>query len=81
MPSAGTVLRALVLEEAVFGAGLEEFDFLDGDEAYKFKWATGVRRLYDVVVYRPSWWGRARCLLGGVGALAKSEVKRWIRRS
>ena len=39
------------MEEDVFGAGLKEYDFLDGTEEYKLRWATGQRRLYDVEVY------------------------------
>ena len=78
--SPGTILRALVLRDTVFGSDLEEFDFLDGDEAYKFQWATGVRALYDLSIARPSRRGRARTLLGGLKALAKDEVKHMLGR-
>jgi CelD/BcsL family acetyltransferase involved in cellulose biosynthesis len=73
--SPGTVLRMLTLQEDVFGAGLAEFDFLDGDEAYKFQWATGVRRLFDVDLFRPSALGRAAALARGVVGLARAAWK------
>jgi glycosyltransferase involved in cell wall biosynthesis/CelD/BcsL family acetyltransferase involved in cellulose biosynthesis len=63
--SPGTALATIVLEEDVFGAGLHELDFLDGGEAYKASFATGVRRLYDLEVFRPTPWGRARALARG----------------
>ncbi len=78
--SPGTILRAIVLRDMVFGSGLREFDFLDGDEAYKFQWATGVRGLYDLHIARPSRRGRARVLLGGIKELAKDEVKHMLGR-
>lgn len=42
--SVGTVLLGSVIEHC-FRAGLDEFDFLRGDEPYKLRWATGARRL------------------------------------
>ena len=74
--SPGTILRALVLERDVFDAGLEVFDFLDGDEAYKLDWATDRVRLFDVVVRRRTLEGRLRALAGGAMQLAKGEVRR-----
>jgi CelD/BcsL family acetyltransferase involved in cellulose biosynthesis len=63
--SPGLVLRGLILRDEVFGAGLCEYDFLDGAEAYKARWTTRVRRLFDVEVYRPGLRGRLRCALRG----------------
>jgi CelD/BcsL family acetyltransferase involved in cellulose biosynthesis len=59
----GTVLRWITLEEDVFGQGLSAYDFMDGDEAYKFEWTDRVRTLFDIVVERPSPWGRLRTLV------------------
>lgn len=73
--SPGTVLRALLLRDGVFGAGLTEFDFLDGDEAYKFQWATGVRRLFDLEVFAPGVVGRARALSRGAVGLARDSAR------
>ena len=74
--SPGTVLTTIVLEEDVFGAGLAEYDFLDGTEAYKLSLATGERRLYDVRLYRPSFLGRARALTRGALHLVRRLVRR-----
>lgn len=66
----GNVLRTIALEEDVFGAGLVDYDFMDGDEAYKWDWTENVRVLFDIVVEKPSLLGRARTLVrGGVGLL------------
>jgi glycosyltransferase involved in cell wall biosynthesis/CelD/BcsL family acetyltransferase involved in cellulose biosynthesis len=64
--SPGTALQMLLLEDEVFGRGLAEYDFLDGSETYKTTFATGVRRLFDLDVYRPTRRGRATCVLGGL---------------
>lgn len=74
--SPGTVLRALLLRDGVFAAGLTEFDFLDGDEAYKFQWATDVRRLFDLTVHAPGLLGRARVLRAGARGLVREAVRR-----
>ena len=82
--SPGLVLQGRLLEEDVLGAGLEECDFLDGDEAYKLSWSTGVRRLFDITIRRNSRRGRWTAALGGLDALARSEGKRalaFLRRS
>jgi CelD/BcsL family acetyltransferase involved in cellulose biosynthesis len=67
LSSPGTTLTSIVLEDDVFRAGLSEYDFLDGTEPYKLSLATGERRLYDVRLYRSTFFGRARAL--GRGAL------------
>ncbi len=69
--SPGLVLQALVLEEDVFGGGLDEYDFLDGAEPYKRRWASGARRLFDVTLRRPTLSGRLTALARGVPRLAK----------
>jgi glycosyltransferase involved in cell wall biosynthesis/CelD/BcsL family acetyltransferase involved in cellulose biosynthesis len=73
--SPGTVLRGLLLRDGVFGAGLSEFDFLDGDEAYKFQWATGVRPLFDLTVPSAGSAGRVGALVTGAAALARDLLR------
>lgn len=68
--SPGLVLQAIILEEDVFGGGLREYDFLDGTEDYKLRWATGRRRLFDVEVHRPTPLGGGTSLLHGAARLA-----------
>ena len=77
--SPGTALLWTVLEEDVFGAGLVEYDFLDGGEAYKRSFASGHRALYDVTAFRPTRWGRARARIAGAVALAKDAARRRLR--
>ena len=74
--SPGLVLQAALIEHDVIGAGLGECDFLDGEESYKFSWSTGIRRLYDVTIRPQTRRGRIGALLGGLGALTKSELQR-----
>ncbi len=72
--SPGVALQAIVMEEDVFGAGLEEYDFLDGTEAYKLRWATGERRLFDVVIFPPTLRGRASALVRGAARIAYDAI-------
>lgn len=74
--SPGLVLQAIVLEEDVFGGGLREYDFLDGTEDYKLRWATGRRRLFDVEVFRPTPLGGATSLVHGAARLAFDLLRR-----
>lgn len=74
--SLGTSLTMIALEDDVFGrglaeGGLAEYDFLDGDEPYKLSLATGVRRLYDLEVRRPTLRARTALLARGLVALAR----------
>ena len=78
--SPGTVLNAIVLEQDVFGRGLREYDFLDGDEAYKLRFSDGVRRLYDIRLFPRGRWPRVRAMIGGITRIVKSEVKRLLRK-
>jgi CelD/BcsL family acetyltransferase involved in cellulose biosynthesis len=73
--SPGSALRAILLEEDVFGRGFAEYDLLDGDEPYKRDWASGARRLFDVEVFRPGWPGHARALARGVPALLRDLLR------
>jgi len=52
--SPGEVLIRFLLEDAV-ARGLREFDFTIGSEAFKFRFATVVRRVYRLRVYRRTW--------------------------
>src|SRR5262245_59047567 len=59
----GTVLLGKLIGDA-FADGLEEFDFLRGDEAYKMRWANGQRTLIA-----------ARAVGRGVRAFADAQVR------
>ena len=47
--SAGTVLLSLILEQA-FNEGCSEFDFLRGNEEYKYFWTQNARRNYMLFI-------------------------------
>lgn len=51
--SPGLVLTGLSIESAI-QRGLKRFDFLRGDEAYKFDWATSTRETVVVKLARPN---------------------------
>jgi glycosyltransferase involved in cell wall biosynthesis/CelD/BcsL family acetyltransferase involved in cellulose biosynthesis len=76
----GTVLRTIGLEEDVFGRGLEAYDFMDGDEAYKDDWTDLRHVLFDVVVDRPTPLGRARALVRTTEGFARRAAKSLLRR-
>lgn len=69
--SPGEVLIRLLLEDAI-GRGLKELDFTVGSEAFKFRFANHVRR-----VYRVRAWQRG---VERVPALLLEGLKAWLRR-
>jgi CelD/BcsL family acetyltransferase involved in cellulose biosynthesis len=73
--SPGLVLRALILRDEVFGRGLTSYDFLDGAEAYKSRWTSAVRRLFDVEVHHPGLAGRVGCVLLGAPHLLRDLLR------
>ncbi len=50
--SVGLVLMAMSIQSAI-GEGCQEYDFLHGDEAYKFHWAPSVRRISHFLISPP----------------------------
>src|SRR5258708_7045899 len=82
--SAGSVLINLAVEQA-FEGGLDEFDFLKGEERYKTLWATAVRQELEVSLYNQTWRGRLwhtllglRATLGSVKHAVKDTLT-WRR--
>lgn len=73
--SVGLVTIGLTIKEAI-EEGAVEYDFLHGDESYKFLWASEVRPLFRIELYPPGVAGRMHHQ--GVGAVAatKKLVKR-----
>jgi CelD/BcsL family acetyltransferase involved in cellulose biosynthesis len=69
--SPGEVLIRCLLEDAV-GRGLREFDFTVGSESFKYRFATVVRRVYRVRLYRRAW--------EHLPALARDALKRLLPR-
>ena len=60
--SAGLVMMGCAIEDAI-RTGHDEFDFLEGDQAYKFQWAANTRRTVSVCFFdrrvRSQWaWSR-----------------------
>ncbi|MFV1958819.1 MAG: GNAT family N-acetyltransferase [Planctomycetota bacterium] len=72
LESPGMVLQAIVLEEDVFGRGRAEYDFLDGAEEYKQRWATDRRRVFDVRLGRH---GPAAAAMGGLPHLLRDALR------
>jgi len=69
--SVGRLLNAHLVERA-FEDVLQEFDFLPGDDAYKYDWTSLRRHLYSFVAYRPSLKGMA---LFGAQELAMGTLR------
>jgi len=57
---AGVVLRCHVMKDACLGTGRHELDLLEGCQAWKLRWACGVRPLLDTDVFPSTIGGRAR---------------------
>lgn len=70
--SPGTLLHAAAIENA-FRMGLQEYDFLSGDEPYKNRWCTQSREIHHLALFneRP----------GSVAAFAALVSARWTLRS
>ncbi|MDJ0975203.1 MAG: GNAT family N-acetyltransferase [Planctomycetota bacterium] len=79
-PSPGTLLLYLTLRDQLFGTDAQVYDFLDGDEAYKSRWRSGTRRLYDVEVDLRRDRGGMRGFGAALKTLVKEELKRRVRR-
>jgi CelD/BcsL family acetyltransferase involved in cellulose biosynthesis len=69
--SPGEVLIRCLLEDAV-ARGLREFDFTVGSEGFKYRFATVVRRVFRVRLYRRAW--------DYLPALARDTLKRSLAR-
>ncbi|QQG64709.1 GNAT family N-acetyltransferase [Desulfobulbus oligotrophicus] len=72
--SPGAVLVMHVLE-ACCTKGLQEFNFLQGDEGYKSTWTTEARPLYQLVIYQRNW----RAGLRQGGQRAKTMLRKIVR--
>lgn len=53
----GKVLMTHLIKEC-FDKQMAEFDFLRGDESYKFDWTNKYRQNMRIMLFRPSLWGR-----------------------
>ena len=76
----GVFLMAHLIELSCRDTGIQEFDFLRGDEAYKIPWSTGSRWVHDVVVPGDGLLGRApAAAIAARWKLAESERLRKVR--
>jgi CelD/BcsL family acetyltransferase involved in cellulose biosynthesis len=73
--SPGTVLMYKVIEEA-FSRGLSEFDFLRGNESYKYGWTKNERPLYAARAYRKSFRGNLSKTVSHSKDFLKKRLKR-----
>ena len=71
--SPGTVLFTLSIREAI-NSGMREYDFLQGDESYKFNWANAKRQCFSIFVYNKTFIGS----LLYTSFLLKSHLKKTL---
>ena len=71
----GTVILHDAIEEA-FDGNYAEFNFLQGEEDYKYKWTKTHRILYDIVVYHSNLPGRATRLRDTMKRAMKTALGR-----
>ncbi len=72
----GTLLLGHVLGWAI-EQGLEEYDFLSGEDPYKHRWATDERALVNLTAFAPT----TRVKLYRRAVAAKETIQRWRGRS
>jgi CelD/BcsL family acetyltransferase involved in cellulose biosynthesis len=77
--SPGTLLTAHALEDAV-RAGAGEFDFLRGDEPYKYRWGAGERVNERRLLWHPSFPGTLAPPLTRLETRLETIIKRAARR-
>ena len=70
----GQVTVGLAIKHAL-GEGAREFDFLHGDEPYKFDWTRHVRGLSRIEAYPPTPRGRVQARLTAMSALARRVAR------
>lgn len=75
----GQVTVGRVIKHAL-GEGLGEFDFLHGDESYKFDWTKTVRQLGRLELYGPGLRGRAQRTTAELGRRARAIARRALPR-
>jgi CelD/BcsL family acetyltransferase involved in cellulose biosynthesis len=79
VPRVGSLLLLHLLQQS-FEAGLAEFDFLQGDEPYKFEWANAEREAHQLVAAGGGWLaGPALAAVRARWRLARSERLRRLR--
>jgi hypothetical protein len=78
--SVGSVLTAHMLEHAIDVDGVEEVDYLSGDDSYKSDWMSDRRERWGIIAFNPrTVWGNAGILrhIGGKSLKAKSRY--WMK--
>ena len=53
---------------------------MDGDEPYKAEWTDKKRVLYDLVVEKPTAWGRTKTIARGLWGVLREAGSAWRRR-
>jgi CelD/BcsL family acetyltransferase involved in cellulose biosynthesis len=74
----GTTIIYETLQEA-FACNYQEFNFLEGDEQYKFEWTKKQRVMYTATVYQNSFRGRLLGIIDRLLGIIK-RVKKSLRR-
>jgi CelD/BcsL family acetyltransferase involved in cellulose biosynthesis len=72
--SPGLVLLGRTVEDA-YSHGLRDYDFLRGEEAYKFDWASERRETCALCVAAPTWRATAACAADRAWQIAKTGAR------
>jgi CelD/BcsL family acetyltransferase involved in cellulose biosynthesis len=78
--SVGTVLTGHAIRYAITDDAADDFDFLRGDEAYKYRWGAQDRRNRRVSVTRPGLRPALVASAGWVSLRAELSAKAWMHR-
>ena len=76
--SLGTLLTGYAIRDAI-EAGCRVFDFLRGDEPYKYTWGAHDRENLRWLWWKPSWPSRLAPRLNGWERQAEHAIKAWAR--
>jgi len=78
--SVGVATMALSIQSAI-QEGAHEYDFLHGDEEYKFHWAHETRRLMRIELHPPHTWARIYKGAMGCNRVARQMARRVLERA
>lgn len=77
--SPGFLLVAHAIEDGI-GRGFREFDFLRGEESYKYRWKPAVRQNYRIVAGRGHWVSKALEQKARLSLALELKAKQLLRR-
>jgi CelD/BcsL family acetyltransferase involved in cellulose biosynthesis len=78
--SPSTVLFALIIKHAIESEKIKIFDFLQGEERYKYSWAKYIKQNISIAIFNNNITGNFNCLVSSSKQFAKNAGKYFFKR-